>query len=81
MRVSTGLRFWRPVVQFTPVDGSPVEFRAKFGTPVRYEPGQRVPVCYRASRPQNAVIDTFSQVWLVPVGFLVVGVATLATAL
>ena len=71
---------WRPVVQFTPVDGDTVEFRSKFATPVRYKPGQPVPVCYRASRPQSAVIDTFSQAWLVPVGFLVFGIVGLATA-
>jgi len=81
MRVSTGLRYWRPVVQFTPAGGSPLEFRSPFGTFIRYEQGQQVPVCYRASRPRFAVIDTFSQAWLVPVGFLVVGVVTLAVTL
>ena len=44
---------WRPVVQFTPVDGDTVEFCSNFATPVRYKPGQPVPVCYRASRPQS----------------------------
>jgi hypothetical protein len=59
--VSAGARYYRPVVQFTPAHGGPVEFRSLFGTFVRYEPGQRVPVRYRASRPGIAVIDTFIQ--------------------
>ena len=37
---SFGCRSWRPVVQFTAAGGRMVEFRSKFGTPVRYEPGQ-----------------------------------------
>jgi hypothetical protein len=79
--VSAGARYYRPVVQFTPAHGGPVEFRSLFGTFVRYEPGQRVPVRYRATRPGIAVIDTFIQAWLVPAGFLVVGVGTLVAAL
>jgi Protein of unknown function (DUF3592) len=75
----TGM-IWRPVVQFTPVDGDAVEFCSRIATPFRYKPGQPVPVCYRASRPQSAVIDTFSQAWLIPVAFLVFGIVGLATA-
>jgi hypothetical protein len=60
-------RYWSPVVTFTPPGGSTVRFRSKFGTPVRCQAGQRVPVCYRAASPNNAVIDTFSQAWLVPI--------------
>ncbi len=78
MQVSTGLRVWRPVVRFTVAGGRIVEFRALFRTPVRYRPGQEVPVCYRASRPETALIDTFSQAWLFPVGSLVIGLAALA---
>ena len=77
MMVSAGLRVWRPVAQFTIPGGQTVEFRSRFSTPVRYEPGQPVPVCYRANHPESALIDTFSQAWLYPVGSLVIGVATL----
>jgi hypothetical protein len=80
MMVSAGFRVWRPVVQFTVPGGRTVEFRSKFSTPIRYEQGQPVPVCYRASCPESALIDTFSQAWLFPVGSLVIGVATLAVA-
>jgi uncharacterized protein DUF3592 len=79
--VSAGSRYYRPVVQFTPAHGGPVQFRSLFGTFVRYQPGRRVPVRYRASRPGIAVIDTFIQAWLVPIGFLIVGVGALVTAL
>ena len=44
--------------------GPIVEFRAQFGTPFRYQPGREVPVCYRAGRPEIAVIDAFSLAWL-----------------
>jgi len=72
---------WRPVVQFTHEDGGTVEFRSKIATQVRYKPGQPVPVCYRASRPQSVVIDTFSQTWLIPGFCLVLGTVFLVTAL
>jgi hypothetical protein len=72
-----GMTF-RPVVQFTPVGGDTVEFRAKIGGPVPCKPGQPVPVCYRASRPQTAVINTFSQAWLPPLGILMIGTVGVA---
>jgi hypothetical protein len=69
---------FRPVVQFAPVGGDTVEFRAKFGGPVPCKPGRPVPVCYRASRPQSAVIDTFSQAWLTPLMFVMIGMLGVA---
>ena len=76
----TGGMSFRPVVQFTPVGGGTVEFRAKFGGPVPCKPGRPVPVCYRAGRPQSAVINTFSQAWLPPLGVLMLGVVALRWA-
>jgi hypothetical protein len=64
---------YSPVVQFTSVDGDTVEFRSKIGGLVQYKPGRPVPVCYRASHPRTAVINTFSQVWLTPLIFLWLG--------
>jgi len=55
-----------------------VEFRTQFCAPFRYQPGRESPVCHRAGRPELAVIDTFSQAWLFPVGSLMIGVAALA---
>ena len=72
-----GMSF-RPVVQFTPVGGDTVEFRSKIGGPVPCKPGRPVPVCYRASRPQTAVINTFSQAWLTPLIFLWLGMSGVA---
>jgi hypothetical protein len=66
------------VVQFTPVDGDIVEFRSKIGVPFPCKPGRPVPVCYRASRPQSAVIDTFSQAWLTPLMFVMIGMVGVA---
>ena len=71
-------RTFRPAVQFTSVDGDTVEFRSKIGGPVPCKPGQPVPVCYRASRPQTAVINTFSQAWLTPLIFLWLGISGVA---
>lgn len=66
------------VVQFTPVDGDTIEFRSKIGAPFPCKPGRLVPVCYRASRPQTAVIDTFSQAWLPPLMCLMLGMVGVA---
>jgi len=77
--MSFGCRSWRPVVQFTAAGGRMVVFRSKFGTPVRYEPGEPVPVCYRATRPGVAMIDTFSQAWLIPAALVLTGIVVLAS--
>ena len=74
-----GSRSWRPVVRFTAAGGRMVVFRSLFGTPVRYEPGEPVPVCYRASRPRVAMIDTFSQAWLIPAALVLTGIVVLAS--
>ena len=75
-----GGRSWRPVVQFTAAGGRMVEFRSKFGTPVRYDPGEPVPICYGASNPGVAMIDTFSQAWLIPASLILFGLVVLVTA-
>jgi hypothetical protein len=66
------------VVQFTSVDGDTVEFCSKIGGPVPCKLDRPVPVCYRASRPQTAVINTFSQAWLPPLGVLMIGLVGVA---
>jgi len=58
---------WREqaVVRFTGPRG-PVEFRAtNFSSD--YHVGQNVPVLYRATDPQDASINSFSELWLLPV--------------
>ena len=55
-----------------------MEFRSKIGVPFPCKPGRPVPVCYRASRPQTAVINTFSQAWLTPLGVLMIGLVGVA---
>src|SRR6266853_1987529 len=75
-----GGRSWRPVVQFTAAGGRMVEFRSKFGTQVRYDPGEPVPICYGASNPGVAMIDTFSQAWLIPASLILLGLVVLVTA-
>src|SRR5450432_126266 len=56
----TGLRLWRPVIQFSPKNGILVEFQPAVSTPVRYPPGRMLPVLYQGRYPKSARIDTFT---------------------
>ncbi|MFE2989612.1 DUF3592 domain-containing protein [Streptomyces sp. NPDC059262] len=71
-----------PVVEFTPAGGSPTTFRSSMGSnPPAYDEGERVDVLYRADDPQDAKIDGFVSLWLIPlifcgIGVLIAGVGT-----
>ncbi|MER7519112.1 DUF3592 domain-containing protein [Streptomyces sp. NPDC126499] len=71
-----------PVVEFTPAGGTPTRFREFTGSnPPAYEVGERVEVRYRADSPEDARIEGFATMWLLPlvfggIGLLIVGVGT-----
>ncbi|GGU92782.1 hypothetical protein GCM10010260_29410 [Streptomyces filipinensis] len=71
-----------PVVRFTSADGTPRTFRDPTGSsPPAYEKGERVEVLYRADSPEDARINGFASLWLLPLIFsgLGLGVAGVGT--
>ncbi|MQY36366.1 hypothetical protein SRB17_43650 [Streptomyces sp. RB17] len=71
-----------PVVEFTSADGTRRTFRDSTGSnPPAYEEGERVEVLYRAASPEDARIDGFASLWLLPlvfggIGLVVAGIGT-----
>ncbi|MGX1475661.1 UNVERIFIED_CONTAM: hypothetical protein RKD50_004469 [Streptomyces canus] len=71
-----------PVVEFTSTDGAPRTFRSTTGSnPPSYEEGDRVEVLYRADSPDDAEINGFASLWLLPlvfggIGLLFTGIGT-----
>jgi len=72
-----------PVVEFTSADGTPRKFRNSTGSnPPSYEVGERVEVLYHADSPEDARINGFASLWLLPLvfgglGLGMVGVTTI----
>jgi hypothetical protein len=65
------------VVEFTSADGTHRTFRSSTGTnPPSYEEGERVEVLYRADSPEDAEIDGFASLWLLPLIFGGIGLVT-----
>ncbi|MDO0914114.1 DUF3592 domain-containing protein [Streptomyces sp. DT2A-34] len=76
-----------PVVEFTSADGTSRTFRSSTGSnPPSYDEGERVEVLYRADSPEDARINGFASLWLLPlifggIGLAIAGVGTaVATA-
>ncbi|MGY0022808.1 DUF3592 domain-containing protein [Streptomyces sp. cg35] len=70
-----------PVVLFTPAGGESVTFRSSAGSnPPAYDVGDRVDVLYRADDPEDAQIDGFLSMWLLPLIFSGIGLVILAIA-
>ncbi|KPI10207.1 Protein of unknown function DUF3592 [Actinobacteria bacterium OK074] len=71
-----------PVVEFTAADGTSTTFRDSTGSnPPAYERGERVEVLYRADSPEDARINGFLSLWLLPlvfggVGLVIAGAGT-----
>jgi hypothetical protein len=71
-----------PVVEFTSADGTPRTFRSSTGSnPPSYEKGERVEVLYRADSPEDARINGFASLWLLPlifggIGLVIGGIGT-----
>lgn len=63
-------RGYDPVVEFTVPDGDKVRIKGWVGSNASAFPlGEQVPVRYNPDNPQDAVIDTYWQVWFVPTLF------------
>ncbi|MGW1892470.1 DUF3592 domain-containing protein [Streptomyces sp. NPDC002004] len=59
-----------PVVEFTSSDGTSRTFRSSTGSnPPAYEEGERVEVLYQADSPEDARINGFASLWLLPLIF------------
>ncbi|MFE0251879.1 DUF3592 domain-containing protein [Streptomyces sp. NPDC059010] len=71
-----------PVVEFASADGTKRTFRSSTGSnPPSYEEGERVEVLYRADSPEDARINGFASLWLLPlifggIGLVITGVGT-----
>ncbi|MER5939140.1 DUF3592 domain-containing protein [Streptomyces sp. NPDC001928] len=76
-----------PVVEFTSADGTARTFRSSTGSnPPSYEEGERVEVLYRADSPEDARINGFASLWLLPlifggIGLVIAGVGTAVAVL
>ena len=71
-----------PVVEFTAADGKSRTFTSSSGSnPPSYDVGERVEVLYRADSPEDAQINGFASLWLLPLvfgglGLLAAGIGT-----
>jgi hypothetical protein len=59
---------YHPHVRFVTAKGEPVEFTSSVGSnPAGFDIGEHVTILYDPSDPQGARIDSFVQLWLVPI--------------
>lgn len=71
-----------PVVEFTSADGTPRKFQSSTGSnPPSYDRGEQVEVLYRADDPEDARINGFVSLWLLPlifggIGLVIAGIGT-----
>lgn len=71
-----------PVVAFTSADGAPRKFEDSTGSnPPSYEVGERVEVLYHPGSPEDARINGFASLWLLPlifsgIGLVIAGIGT-----
>ncbi|TXS53427.1 DUF3592 domain-containing protein [Streptomyces sp. uw30] len=76
-----------PVVEFTSADGTSRTFRGSTGSnPPSYEEGEQVEVLYRADSPEDARINGFASLWLLPLifgglGLVIAGIGTAVAVL
>ncbi|MEV6500735.1 DUF3592 domain-containing protein [Streptomyces prunicolor] len=68
-----------PVVEFTSADGTRRTFRDSTGSnPPAYDAGDRVEVLYHADSPEDARINGFLSLWLLPLVFGGIGLVVAA---
>jgi hypothetical protein len=61
---------YAPVVKFQTPDGKNIQFQSSTSSnPPGFSVGQTVPVLYNRSNPQEAQVDSFVQLWLLPTVF------------
>lgn len=65
--------YYHPIVEFQTSTSNTVRFRGDVGShPSSYDQGEHVPVRYLPNQPQAAKLDTFFQLWFLPIilGFM-----------
>jgi hypothetical protein len=73
---------FRPVFVFRDAQGAEHEIYSTVGTyPPAHKVGDKVSVLYKADEPENAVIDAFFDVWLLPLILGIIGAAQMLAAL
>ncbi|MEV0522294.1 DUF3592 domain-containing protein [Streptomyces sp. NPDC050439] len=71
-----------PVVEYVSSDGIPRTFQSSMGSnPPSYDRGEQVEVLYRADAPEDARINGFVSLWLLPlifggIGLVIAGIGT-----
>ena len=67
--------FYKPVVHFATADGRQIEYQAHSGASYRTQPiGSEVTIHYDPTHPEHAVIESFLDLWFVPVILFILGV-------
>lgn len=67
-------RSGKPVVEFVLPDGRSQRFVGRTSSsPPAYRVGERIPVIYDPVNPADAVLDTFTEIWLLPLVFGCIG--------
>lgn len=70
-----------PLVEFQTTDGQMIRFEARTGTLwAQQKAGRPVEVLYDPHNPQHAVVNSFVELWLPALIFLVVGLSLIAAA-
>lgn len=73
-RPMSGRRPARPIVSFTAQDGKTyVTYGLVLTYPPAYTLGEKIPVCYDPRSPENAKIQSFTELWLLPLIFGLLG--------
>lgn len=62
-----------PIVQYTPDNGDRVTFKSNVGSSHAPSVGEKVQIVYNPQNPKQAAIDTFTDLWLLPVVFTGIG--------
>jgi hypothetical protein len=70
---------YRPVVRFVTDSGATTIVGQVASSPPAYAVGDAVRVYYDPARPAEALIDSYVERWLMPVGFGVMGIAGMLT--
>ena len=73
-RQSDGDILYRPVIEFTTAGGEVIEFKSSTGTnPPKFEEGEQVEVFYNPKLPNDAKINSFTDLWMFSTIMLVFG--------
>jgi hypothetical protein len=73
---------YSPRVRFMTTEGKQIEFVASVSSSkVEFSIGEKVPIRYKSSHPEEATIDKFMHVWMVSVVLLVLGLGFIIMSL